>query len=197
MEWIRINQNKLKIMLSRDDATKYALCPETASLGDAATRRAFREILSATTEDVGIDFSEDRVYIQLFPSKEGGCELFVTKMGTREQELKKQDQPLTPKSSFAASRRICFCFWRQRDLLSSCRRLLRRGFVGESQAMRDDNGRFWLFLFDRGSPLLAREEFGFLLEYGQMENSADAFLLLLEHGSTLCISRAVETLGVL
>ena len=197
MEWIRIDQNKLKIMLSREDATKYALCPETASIGDAVTRRAFREILSAATEDVSIDFSEERVYIQLFPSKEGGCELFVTKMGTREQELKKQNEPLTPKPSFAASRRICFCFWRQRDLLSSCRQLLRRDFLGDSQAWRDDMGRFWLFLSDNGSPLLAREEFSFLLEYGQMECAADASLFLLEHGKSLCQRDAVRTLGML
>ena len=197
MEWIRIDQNKLKIMLSKEDACKYALYPETASVEDAATRRAFREILCATKSDVGIDFSEERVYIQLFPSREGGCELFVTKMGGREQEIEKRDMSIAPKASITASRRVCFCFWQQRDLLSSCRRLMRRGFTGESQAERDDMGRFWLFLSDDGSPLLAREEFGFLLEYGQMECAADASLFLLEHGKTLCASHAVETLGVL
>ena len=197
MEWIRIDQNKLKIMLSREDACKYALCPETASVGDATTRRAFREILSATKDDVGIDFSAELVYIQLFPSKEGGCELFVTKMGAREHESEQRDTPTAQKTPLVASRRVCFCFWRQRDLLSSCRRLIRRGFTGESQAEQDDMGRFWLFLSDGGSPLLAREEFGFLLEYGQMECAADASLFLLEHGKMLCDSHAVETLGVL
>ena len=197
MELILINDKKLKIMLTPEDMKEYELDCETVDYTQTETRRAFWNILDEAKHQTGFDAASERVYIQLFPSSEGGCELFVTKITREESKSKACTCGAPQRECGAATRRVSFCFSCQRDLLAACRRLLRRGFTGESQAMRDDSGRFWLFLFDRGSPLLAREEFSFLLEYGQMENSADAFLLLLEHGSTLCISRAVETLGVL
>ena len=46
MDFIRIGTNKLKIMLTREDAAHYALCPDTADNTDTKTRRAFRAILS-------------------------------------------------------------------------------------------------------------------------------------------------------
>ena len=81
MEWIRISQNKLKIMLTAEDARHYELNCEEADYTDMVTRTAFREILTDVKREADFDASEDKVYIQMYPSKEGGCELFVTKVG--------------------------------------------------------------------------------------------------------------------
>ena len=72
MEWIRISKNKLKIMLSAEDARHYELDCKSADLGDLVTRSAFREILSDVKRQTDFDASEDKIYIQMYPSKEGG-----------------------------------------------------------------------------------------------------------------------------
>lgn len=71
MEWIRISSNKLKIMLSAEDAQHYALDCATVDYADVVTRAAFREILTDVEEETGFDANEDKIYIQMFPSREG------------------------------------------------------------------------------------------------------------------------------
>lgn len=203
MEWIRINSNKLKIMLTAEDAARYALRPESANLADAVTRRAFREILSDTGEQIGFNAKDERVYIQMYPSIEGGCELFVTKMGIPIREEGEINVPtakkVMPKSAslHLEERRLVFCFTCMQELIAVCRRLLHAHFHGESRVLVDDEHRFWLLISDSGNPLTAREEYGFVLEYGAFENRNTAELLLAEHGKEICNEHAVEQLGVL
>ena len=95
MEWIRISKNKLKIMLSAEDARHYELDCEAADLGELVTRTAFHEILSDVKMQTDFDASEDKIYIQMYPSKGGGCELFVTKMGLLLSDEEKEISPQT------------------------------------------------------------------------------------------------------
>jgi negative regulator of genetic competence, sporulation and motility len=104
MEWIRISQNKLKIMLTAEDARHYELNCEQADYTDILTRTAFREILTDVKREAEFDASEDKVYIQMYPSKEGGCELFVTKIGLL---LNEQQAPSTSQVSGKAAPRAC------------------------------------------------------------------------------------------
>ena len=199
MEWIRISRNKLKIMLTAEDARRYDLRPRDASLESALTRRAFRAILNDAGKETGFDAADERVYIQLFPSREGGCELFVTR------EKEGEDSPVSPPCPQSEKkappkeerRHLAFCFPSFPTLLSACRRLREGGYRGESTAHKEDAGRYWLLLSDKGNPLSARKEYRFLLEYGEMEHAEHARMLLPEHSAPLCASNAVETLGTL
>lgn len=80
MELIRINDNKLKIMLTSSDMKNYELDVQKLSCGTEETRRAFRNIL----HDAGVcseaEDGKDKIYIQYYPSREGGCEMFVTRL---------------------------------------------------------------------------------------------------------------------
>ena len=196
MEWIRISRNKLKIMLTAEDTKRYELRPDSASLESAGTRKAFRAILSDAGKELGFDAADERVYIQLFPSREGGCELFVTKEAESAKEAP-TPRPKAEKAPEEHTRHLAFSFPELSPLLLVCRRLTERRYQGESRALRDDEGRYWLLLSDTGNPLLARHEYRFILEYGQMEHGENARLLLLEHGTPLCGEKAVEQLGQL
>ena len=199
MEWIRISSNKLKIMLTAEDAARYALCPDTADYADTVTRRAFKAILTDMRHETGFDAADDKVYIQMYPSREGGCELFVTKMGI-EVIAKRSDSANTYKSQKSerhprARRSLAFCFAHVSDLIAVCRRLSTLHYKGESRAWLDDTGRYWLFLTEEGNPLTAREDYAFVMEYGEIESKENAEIMLPEHGKLLCERRAVETLG--
>ena len=87
MELIVISDNKLKIMLSAPDMERYELETEGMDCTDAHTREVFRHIFSDARERIGFDTEGARLFVQLYTSKEGGCEIFVTKLNLSEGVL--------------------------------------------------------------------------------------------------------------
>ena len=80
MEIIRINDKKLKITLDDGDMEQYGLSAETMDQGDAETRRVLWRILDEAKHSEGFDTADDRVLIQAYPGRRGGCELYVTRI---------------------------------------------------------------------------------------------------------------------
>ncbi len=197
MEWIRISKNKLKIMLTAEDAHRYALSPESADLADTLTRRAFREILSDIQKETEFEENEDKLYIQMYPSREGGCELFVTRMGLA-AEAQECDAPQKNKKA-EANKNVClaFRFDKMENLLAVCRRLLAFGYIGESEALQDDEGTLWLLLSRVVHPKNAEATLAFIAEYGSPARAHDIALRFPEHGNAICAENAVRVLGVL
>ena len=199
MEWIRISKNKLKIMLSAEDARHYELDCEAADLGELVTRTAFHEILSDVKMQTDFDASEDKIYIQMYPSKGGGCELFVTKMGLLLSDEEKEISPQTvrEKGRFClpprtATQRRAFCFDTLDGVLAVCRRLGKAPRVKESELFRDEQARWWLLTAAQGA-----EKLGFIREYAREVRADLARLYLAEHGTPVCEKNAVQTLGEL
>lgn len=200
MEWIRISSNKLKIMLSAKDAERYELACESADLADAVTRTAFREILTDIKKETDFDATEDKVYIQMYPSKEGGCELFVTKIGLLFGEESAMNansaQKTSKKTKSLQKRRAAFAFFDFDGLLAVCRRLS-DSFSGESEVWRDERGKWWLLLSEMCESQTAKERFRFIRDYAEMHSFEDKKMLLPEHGSCICKRNAVAVLGAL
>lgn len=81
MELIPVGDNKLKIMLTLSDMTRFEIPDGVPDVPCEQIRLAFREILNEASSITGFNTSGDRLYVQYYPSKKGGCELFVTKLG--------------------------------------------------------------------------------------------------------------------
>ena len=82
VEFLVVSKTKLKAILDKEDMIKYKLDGAESGADSITSRRAFREILAVATEEVGFDTEKDKVLIQLYPSRDGGGELFVTKLGS-------------------------------------------------------------------------------------------------------------------
>ena len=78
MELILISNTKLKIMLDEGDMKKYKISDET-NYAEPETRKAIRNILDKAREQVGFNTEGAEIFVQLYTSRKGGCELFVTK----------------------------------------------------------------------------------------------------------------------
>jgi negative regulator of genetic competence, sporulation and motility len=81
MELIVISENKLKIMLTAPDMAHYELEGSRMDCADSHTRAAFRHIFRDVRAESGFDTEGERLLVQLYASKEGGCEIFITKLG--------------------------------------------------------------------------------------------------------------------
>ncbi|MGI6753692.1 MAG: adaptor protein MecA [Eubacteriales bacterium] len=201
MELILINSNKLKIMLTEADMIQYELDFNTINYDNIETRRAFWNILDEAKHRTGFDAASDRIFIQLYPSKEGGCEMYVTKVGTLLGEDKKVRDPITYGPSIllpegtSEKAELSFMFTGIGLLIAACRLATRSSQITESCAWIDENGTCYLFARTEEGSVDTAFLSGTLHEFGTPVDCEYYITYLKEHGRALCESRAVETLA--
>lgn len=204
MELIKINDQKLKIMLTPSDMTHYHLNAEHPEECGEEARVAFRLFLEEVRKQIDFDFDDRSLSIRYFPSREGGCEMFLchTPKATAEPQEQKRALPIASRPgklpSGGFSRDGAYRFDSLDELLRVCERLLEIRYIGESDAFRDDRGFYYLLLQTLSrTPFTIPEELSFLTEYGKTENAAILRIYFREHGSLICKRNAVELLGTL
>ena len=203
MELIRISDSKLKIMLTPMDMRQFELCADNFYDDSEKMHHSFRLLLDEVRRQSGFEADDHRISVQYFPSREGGCEMFISNLSQKKntascaltpaQEIK----PVTrTRGSFCRS--FAYRFEGLDELLSVCHRLLPMDYINESSAYRDDGGHYYLFINTfAASPFATPEEFYFIVEYGSLENASQLRLYLAEHGTVICAEDAVGTLGAI
>ena len=192
MELILINDSKLKIMLTPSDMKEYDISCESVDYKKTETRRAFWCILDDAKHKTGFDAASEKVYIQMYPSKEGGCEMYVTKLELKSS--KESHHALLPLSR----RFLAFSFERLDELIGVCRRLRAIDFSGSSEAHRSNTGRYVLIIDEpEENAYIGLSEHSFIDEFGRRENVKHVKLMCHEHASCICGENAVEILGSL
>ncbi len=215
MDLIRIDDNKMKIMLTPRDMQCYALDAVAMDCTNTETRRAFRHILDDVRLQSGFDASGDQLYVQLYPSREGGCEMFVTRLDVACSLGDTAERPRTgvghtaiepkahPQQAVEAerSRTVAFAFDALEHLLCVCRRLQAQRFLGSSAAYWGEEGRYYLLLTEKISgrrpAAFGRLSLAFIGEYGVQQNADTVRLYIREHGCPICEKNAVARLSEL
>ena len=213
MELILISESKLKIMLTQPDMARYELETTRMDCADAHTRAAFRHIFDDVRAEVGFDTAGCPLFVQLYASPEGGCEIFVTKLpgeggvpppagdgaaasvpsGEKKllEKIFSRGEALSP-----SEEELCaFTFASLEDLLALCRRLLEAGFPVRSFAYAEETaGGTVYYLLLEGS-ILPSPVAAVPAEYGSPLPAAGLDTYLAEHGRLLRRGDAVEVLG--
>ena len=186
MELILINDAKLKIILNDADMEHYRLDCNCANYNNTETRRAFWDILDEVKHKTGFDAASDKVFIQLYPSKEGGCEMYVTKLNL----------PCASKiSELHISHSTVVVFKSLKDMISACRLIKQFAFACSSNAWIDENEVFYLFLETDDSINITYLN-GILNEFGTNISIDNIVPYIKEHGKTICENCAIEKLSV-
>jgi negative regulator of genetic competence, sporulation and motility len=133
VELIRISEGKLKIALTKAELEAYAITANGIDMAKAETRSVFRELFVRAKENTGFDVEEDKVFVQIYTSKDGGCEIFVTRI----EPEKRQSGVKTQKYTFS--------FDNVSTLIAACMRLKNLGYRGRSDAY-SYNGDYILVL---------------------------------------------------
>lgn len=209
MELIRISDRKLKIMLTPTDMRHFELNPDSFGENSRQMHHAFRLLLEEIKRQTDFDADDRQISVQYFPSREGGCEMFISRLQACEEDPPPAPLPTSIETRAlqlrtGARTRGAFCrdcayrFESIDHLLLVCRRLRDAGYIGESVAYRDEKSRYYLIIAVRSSsPFSIPEEWNFIVEYGSVENAALVKLYVMEHGNILCASGAVDTLAEL
>ncbi len=203
MELIRINDRKLKIMLTPSDMSHFEMNAERLGEDTEQMRRSFRMLMKEVRRKIAFELDDRRVSVQYFPSREGGCEMFISCSLQEEQKrsLPAVVERLLPQKAEEKPekyrREIVYRMPELEDLLRVCQRLKSTGFAGESRAFREERGGWLLYLrFQTKSPFSLPEPMAFLAEYGTPCNLAQAKAYIPEHTKPIS-ARAVEELAAL
>ena len=203
MELIRISDHKLKIMLTPSDMQHFELNAATFGEDRAEMHRTFRLLLEEIRKQTDFDAEENRISVQYFPSREGGCEMFISRLGAAEDRpglpaARKSARQLRTAVSAGYTRECVYRFPRIEELLAVCKRLDTLGYTGDSSAMRDTQGAYYLFLtVCAPSPFSIPDELAFLTEYGSIESCSIQKTHLCEHGHGIVLGDAVHRLAEL
>ena len=160
MEILRINASKLKITLTRAECAAYNIKESGGEFDSSRIRSALGDIL----EEAGAkDFyvGSEKLLVQLYPAKEGGAELFVTKLaevGERERRAVARSGNLTTYTKSRAH----FAFSELDHARRAARALL--GRVGRSDLYSDMNGGYVLSLDE--NKLAGMSDCDLLCEFG-------------------------------
>ena len=191
MELILINGSKLKIMMTCEDMAKYDLKCEDIDYDSTHTRRAFWSILDEAKQKTGFDAASDKVFVQLYPSKGGGCEMYITKLGASDKS--RNDKKVLALGEPAGKVMRIYSFERFAWLAKVCAELYTVGYKGESSAYYDPVRNMYYLMMSEG--IGGTGELSFIGEFGRSENFQNARLYLKEYCRCVCAFDAVKRLS--
>lgn len=194
MELLLISKNKIRISLTKEDLADYRITCDKMDYDNTETRRVFWCLFDEVKQKTGFDAAESRIFIQIYPDKSGGCELYVSKI----------NEPANAENVHGRSKVSCdtcscdpphtheiYVLEGTKTLIAACRQLMLLGYEGRSSAYADTGETFYLSIEPR-----TRETY-VLAEYGSRGPSRISEAYIKEHCKTVCNERAVQTLGIL
>ena len=225
MELIKISQSRLKIMLTSEDMNEFKLdFPDLTNENcqSPEARRALRCILEKAKEIIGFDTGADRVFIQLYPSREGGCEMFVSKTETaaiscqtelcasqinnaaERQEETRSNAGHKSNNKMFLSRSEAWRFDQVEYLIEACKRLEahrnaeEHQIIHSSRAWIDEEKRYHLIIeYSSQTGKDGEQNFIYLSEYGICEAPEKLLLYISEHGKSILTQGAIEAFAAL
>ncbi|MBQ8907977.1 MAG: adaptor protein MecA [Clostridia bacterium] len=194
MDLIRISDDKLKVILDKRDMQEYALSNENLDYDNEDTRRALWEILDEAKRRLGFNAAENRILVQAYPDKKGGCEIYVTKM----EEMDAAEGRERRRS--IRGRLSVFSFGDFDTLCAVCKRLSTSPHQYES-ALYYHRIFYYLFIKERLTdsilPPSRLSPLSFVEEYAKRAKGPLEAAYIKEHGESLLESHAIEKLAPL
>ncbi len=196
MEIITISNSKIKISLTYEDLEKYSLSCEDLSYDNTETRRAFWSILDDAKHSSGFDAAKSRVFIQIFSSPAGGCEMFVSRIFSEGEE-----SVVCVRDPIAGINSSVYSFVGLTSMIRACRVLCDMGYSHDSAAFYND-GTYYLVLscpevMDKEKEYNDISYSDILCEFGTLIKDEMASCYISEHCTCFCSSPATKKLALL
>ena len=205
MEYILINESKLKIICEEHELELYGVSADSLEYGDASSRKFLDDLLKEAKSKLKFESAKHRILIQLYPCKDGGCEIFISKLdlAKKEENIKK-----TPNAKSKETIKKLFFFEKLDFLLEACKRISFLQHSNSSAFYLEERGYYLYFeicdmpkikesdeLEEYGIPML--DEYSFLFEYGEAQNVKEELPYLKEYAKIICEQKAIEKLNAI
>ena len=127
MELIIVSPKKIKILLSVTDMEKYKLDIDNMDYNIDKTREAIKDILNIAKQKIGFDINGEKIFIQAFPGRDGGCELYISKLGNAEASQSKFTKKQINEKNIVNGKFVSL-----KELVNFCKR------INGNEAMKND-----------------------------------------------------------
>ena len=207
MEILKISKTAIKFSLTREELSLRGLSAEALDKTTTGAKRLIWELMDRARVEQGFDCGDARLLVRVFPSRDGGCELFVTseKEEERKENEEEEEEERNDERARSLPRAVLLLPESDEALFSLCRRMKASGFRGKSELFADEQNRLLLLFEPCGRlPSYIREQsekrtahaFPFVGEYGTVfAASEERRAYLAEHARSVCGKNAVETLS--
>lgn len=193
-----LGPDKLRVVLTVSDLSRYELDYASISSDNLATKRMVSDILTQAKTKTGFRYKNSKLLVEVVPGKNSGCVLYLTKTPSSSADKPGEENlSRTPKTGAAQSAYILSCACLD-DTIDAIERFV--GFPDiplKQSSLYSLGGRYHL-LFSPVMPGLDRHRLLSLLselsEYGKADTAdpvSEAFVR--EHGSAISSGRAVES----
>ena len=186
MKFLLIGQSKLKITLTREESEKYNIKAQDSDFCGVDIRKTLRKLLYEAKESIGFDIGSEKVLIQIYPTDDGGLELFATKLGflaDKDRRTVSMSDNLTTFSGVRATYSFSSL-----DLLCNAARVIYKEDVS-CDVYYGEDGVYYISIAE--NILNGFSEFEILSEYGKKMPSLPKAHLS-EHARLICEGRGLE-----
>ena len=146
MDFLKIGDGKILLTLSADDMTEFS----------GTRRENIRKLMIVLHEKYGCTELDGQIFVQMYESKNGGCEMFVTKLddkgGNIQMMRQTDDRTVTEiRRYILRERRGIYSFAEMNDLLFACKLMKNSGYSGKSEVFYDDSADSFYLMLDEES----------------------------------------------
>ena len=192
MRVLKINDSKVKIMLTGRDMIAFGLDGAQMNMCEGDTRTKIYRVLDEVKAKHGFDHGGAKLVVQIYPMSDGGAEIFVTKISDKAGKLASLRQD-TADFGIISSAEYLYYFDTYAELLHAVRALCATAAVTQS-SLYSLSGGFVLLLTARGGA-----SGGELCELMPLAEYGEALMPTLapyvrEHGNVLIPENAVSQL---
>ncbi|MBO7148300.1 MAG: adaptor protein MecA [Clostridia bacterium] len=196
-----INSEKIKIMLTREDMLRYDISMYLSGHTGNAIKEAFAQVLEDVKAQTGFDTLSKRTVLQVYPSRDGGCEMYLTKASSAVSE-KKTSEKLTDECKRVPSKTearhfedAVFAFDELCTVLDVCRMLNANGYDRPS-SLYVCNEKYYLILKTQARIKPGYDELIRLSDFAKRLDGRITKAYITEHGEPLALENAVYMLSV-
>lgn len=197
MEFIVINSDKLKVILSEEEMVEYDIHPDKFDYSDNVSKNVLRSVLDKALSEAGFDSRKTKLFVQMFSSKAGGCEIFISKIERQNCSTYETDYNISRKHL------ICYIFLDFKTMCNLCLRI-KETERNYKTSLYSDNETKYCLLFTKNDHIPSYlscecdDQFypPYLCEYGNAVESEIKFLdYLNEHYNCIISEDAVEKIA--
>ncbi len=190
MEFIYINNKNLKVIFSEKELMDRSLKLCELDYSDPKTKSFFWEIMDRAYLKTGFEVKNSKLSVKIFPSSDGGGEMFITKRAIYNSILEDNDGDIVVIEDID-------------KLYLLCDRIRSYGYNGESSLYIDENDRFYLILSNtQNMPSYISEKYraykdscAFASDYGSVYKlNSDRIAYLEEHTRKICDGNAIQSI---
>ncbi len=164
MEILRIGKHAIKISLNIDEAQEYRVL-DSESLEDEEIREAFSKLLLKARETVDFSYAGRKIFTEIFPSKDGGCEIYISCISMEAEKTVYKDKNQQTDNKKPKAMLSIFDFDNIDNLLLACYRLKEIKYKNKSSVYYDIEKKRYLMILE--DVYIKDIKYAFLLEYAK------------------------------